>query len=307
MNKNLLLKKNHVSITGCNGYLGFNLAKFLLSNNVSVTAICHSKQITSSLVRLNKLKNFNYISVKNKRSLIKNLSNTDCLIHTAVVYGKKNESDYFIRSSNIDFPFYLFKIASLCNMPLFFNCSSFFEQNRYGYMNKYTESKLEFKDLVKRYNSRGNVKIIDFYLHHIFGPDESISKFTGWLFYELKKKNNIIKLSPGSQLRDFIYIKDIVRAMKYILFYGSIDYMPNKIEIGTGVKVSLKEFVCLLHKVFKSESKLLFGANDFHYGELKDINTNPEFLYSIGWKPKFSIKQAGLDILNNQYQLKECI
>jgi len=296
MNKNIILKKNHVSITGCNGYLGFNLAKYLLSYNVSVTAICHSNYITSDLASLSKFRNFNYILINNKKGLIKNLSNTDCLIHTAVVYGKKKESEYYINSSNIDFPFYLFRLASVCNMPIFFNCTSFFEQNRSGYMNKYTESKLGFKELLKRYNSKGIVKIIDLYFHHIFGPGESVSKFTGWLFLELIKKNNIIKLSPGNQLRDFIYIKDVLSAIKYILFYGSIDDLPNKIEIGTGIKVSLKEFVCLLHKAFNSDSKLLFGEKDFHEEELKNIYTDPEFLYSIGWKPKFTIKEAGLDM-----------
>ena len=298
MNKKTLLKNKHVSITGCNGYLGFNLAKFLLSYDVAVTAICHSKQVSSNLFCLNKSRNFKYISVNNKRALIKNLSSTDCLIHTAVAYGKKNESDYFIDSSNIDFPFYLFKLATLCNTPIFFNCTSFFEQNCNGYMNKYIESKLGFKELIARYNSKGIVKIIDLYLHHIYGPGESISKFTGWLCLELKKKNNIIKLTPGNQMRDFIYIKDIVRAIKDILFYGSIEEIPKIIEIGTGKKVSLREFVCLLHESFNSDSKLLFGAKDYYEGELSDVKTNPNFLYSIGWKPKFSIKEAGLEMYN---------
>lgn len=296
MNKNIILKRNHVAITGCNGYLGYNLAKFLLINNVSVTAICHSKTIGSNLLSLINLGNFNYISVENEQLLIKNLSTIDCLIHTAVVYGKKKESNYFINSGNIDFPFYLFKLATLCNTPLFFNCTSFFEQNINGYMNKYISSKKDFKELINRYNSKGIVKIVDLYLHHIYGPGESITKFTGWLFSEFQKKNNIIKLSPGNQLRDFIYIKDVVNAIKYILFSASIDKIPDTIQIGTGIKLSLKAFVVFLHEAFNSDSQLAFGAKDFHDGELKDIYTSPEFLYSIGWKPKFSIKQAGIDI-----------
>ena len=80
-------------------------------------------------------------------------------------------------------------------------------------MNIYAESKREFTNMSNKFNLRGSIKLVDLYLHHIYGLDESINKFSGWLLNELKKKNNNIKLSLGDQLRDFIYIKDVISAI----------------------------------------------------------------------------------------------
>ena len=165
----------------------------------------------------------------------------------------------------------------------------------------YILSKRAFHDSAQRFCSSSSTLFTTLYLHHVFGPNESTSKFNGWLVSQLLQ-NREIPLTHGQQYRDFIYIDDAISyisaIINRILCTPAIN-LPSSMQLGTGTVESLATFVELLAKCLGSTSKLEFGAV-----ELDHLIVNcyffTSFRNSIGWSPSYNLYK-GIYALSRYY------
>lgn len=56
-------------------------------------------------------------------------------------------------------------------------------------------------------------------------------------------KNEVLKLTPGEQKRDFVFIDDVVNAYIKIPEESVVSKPFSEFEIGTGQPVTIKDFV----------------------------------------------------------------
>ncbi|MNQ96325.1 GDP-L-fucose synthase [compost metagenome] len=113
-------------------------------------------------------------------------------------------------------------------------------------------------------------------------------------------KNLPLNLTEGSQLRDFIYIDDLLNAFECII--ESLDKLVQfeNIDVGSGKAITVREFVETVISVTYSNSKVNFGAVPMRENELMYSCANTELLMSLNWNNKFSMDEAISKMLNKE-------
>lgn len=109
---------------------------------------------------------------------------------------------------------------------------------------------------------------------------------------EHKKAEKVLEVSNPNAQRDFIDVRDAVRAYETLLLRGE----PGEIyEIATGKNHSLKEIINRLKSLTTVKFELKSQSNEILEQKAEII---PVKLIKLGWKPAFSIETSLLDILN---------
>ncbi len=279
-----------ILLTGATGFLGSHILNSLLNKGYIVII---TKRTTSDCYRisdyLDKIVSYNTDQIE-LDEIFQN-HRIDTIIHTATCYGKNGESDYNIFNSNLLFSINLLDCAVKFGIQAFFNTDTFFNDDKlnYQYLNSYTLSKKQFVEWGKRYSDINNLKFINMKLHHVYGSLDDTSKFIGWFVNQLKQGISEIRLTDGTQKRDFVHVADVVSA--YLLIIEKIEEMDSfeLFEVGTGNPVSLRDFLFeILHSYEKKlgiiiNSHLHFGAIPMRVGEPDELKANNEKLISLGW------------------------
>ncbi len=285
-----------ILLTGATGFLGSHLLEGLLEQNYKVIIL---KRSFSNCWRieefLSKVTSYDIDNVSLESVFEENSINA--VIHTATCYGRNGETNLEIFNSNVLFSMQLLEYANIYRIESFFNTDSFFntESFQYDYLNSYTLSKKHFVDWGKKYSSSCDVKFINMKLQHVYGPKDDDSKFIGWFLKQLKDEAPEIKLTAGTQKRDFIYVKDVVSAHLILLEKRKELMSYEEFEVGTGKSISVKDFLLKIVKSYelknniKIKSKLAFNALPMRIGEPVKFQADNEKLLKLGWKPKNEI------------------
>ncbi len=278
----------NILITGGNGFLGSALAKkllslghniFLLIRKVSLIKRVNAEQDNLTIIR--------YQTDDDIRNSILLIS-PDIIIHTACCYGRNGESFLEIYDANFRFGAVILNAINCSEKEtIFLNTATSLSPN----INYYSASKNQFSELgytVSRLSS-GKIKFIDIVLEHMYGANDDTSKFISHVINACKYNKPFLKLTYGEQLRDFIYIEDVVNAYSFIIDNISKIENNERIQLGSGKVISIRELVLLIHKLFKSTTILQFGDVPYRKDEVMYSRANLTYLNNIGWSPKFDI------------------
>lgn len=280
----------HVLLTGATGFLGSHLLEALLENGYLVTIL---KRSTSDVWRiahlLERVKSFD-VDVSPIEEAFK-LTHVDIVIHTACNYGRKGESEHQLVESNVVFGLRLLDAAIFFKSTIFFNTDTLLPK----YLNAYSLSKKQLVEWLKK--KSGQVQVINMRLEHMYGPKDDDAKFVSWLITQLSEGVERIPLTEGSQLRDFIYIDDVVSA--YMTALSRASSLPTFVEldVGTGYSLSVRDFVQAVFenfKVIRPNTKTILGYGDIpvRNGEVMSVELDNSGLKNIGWRCKVTIKQG---------------
>lgn len=278
-----------ILISGINGFLGSNLAKSLF-NNFEILGIEYDKN------NLSRLNGFNFKVYSSKDDSIETIfceNKIDIIIHAATVYRNSGDSINQLLATNINFPIQLFELAKENGVDAFFNTDSFFNnpQYNYSYLGEYTLSKRHCLEWLKQIQE--STKLINMKLYHMFGTDDSPTKFVSTIVDQLKRNVKELELTEGIQKRDFIYISDVVDAFKCVIDnINNINEKITEFEVGTGRSISIRNFVERAANVTNSKTNLLFGRLPQRDGEIMNSKANPTNLKELGWTAKTSLEQG---------------
>jgi dTDP-glucose 4,6-dehydratase len=171
------------------------------------------------------------------------------------------------------------------------NNAPFFETSNFNPTNPYSASKAAAELVINTYKYSYNLPIIIIRCNNVYGlnqyPEKVIPNF---ILNALNNKDLNIQ-GDGSKTRDFIYIDDVISALKIIIEKGEVNEIYN---IGNDNPIKIVDLANLIIKKI-GKGKINFVKdrpfNDYRY--LVDCNK----LKKLGWQLKYDNFDNNLDII----------
>lgn len=156
-------------------------------------------------------------------------------------------------------------------------------------MTPYAITKLDGEYYLKMYLDQYQVPTASLRYFNVFGPrqnPESAYAAAVPIFINKALQNEPITIyGDGSQTRDFIYVKDVVKANILASQKGNETY-----NVALGHSTSVLELAEKIIKITNSKSQIKFL--DERPGDIKHSKANPEKFNQLGFKPEYTIDRA---------------
>jgi len=305
----LSLNKQNILVVGGTGFIGFHLIKKLVKNkNYKIISFSTKKPSTEK-----KLSNVQYIicDITNKSKIKKKLINKkiDYVINLGGYVDHKNKSktykSHYIGSKNL--------VESLINKRIkrFIQLGSSVE---YGFLKSpqkenlqlkqkslkstYGQAKFKTTKLLIKYYKAIKFPAVILRLYIAYGPNQNTNRFIPIIIDSCLKKKEF-DCSKGTQIRDFIYVDDLVDII--IKCFKNKNILGKILNVGTGKQHNIKN---IINKIVKQTSG---GIPKF--GKIKLRKDEPLKLFPditkikkyLNWKPKYSFNR-GLKKTINYYK-----
>lgn len=266
-----------IAVTGQEGFLGNILISELNRRKYSISTFDRKKN-----------------SLEDPKSLKSFLSGVDVVIHLA---AKNRDSNYNI-----------FKVNTLGTLNLLEGMKEFSPSARiifassfqvYGKTNIYSQSKKSAEEIIALFTESSNIKATILRIANIYGPgckpfyNSVITTFS----YLIKSNKEVVVNGSGKQLRDYIYVDDVVMAI-----INAINYKQQKkieyFDICTGKLTSLKEILNIFKNTVKRPVKVIY--NKEHQNREKIVKKNfYKASIKLKWKPKMKLEK-GIELIINE-------
>jgi len=307
---------NKIIITGCAGFIGFNLAnKILLNNKNKVIGIDNLNDYYDVKLKKNRLKilkkNKNFLFKKIDISNYKNLEKTIKKNKIKIIYHLAAQAGVgysilspktYMQSNFIGF-FNILELSRIYKIPkiLFASSSSVYgdnkqlpvnESSRLTPKNFYGLSKKSNEEMASVYSYYYKIKIIGLRFFTVYGPWGRPDMVMLKLINSFYKKQKFYLNNFGNHTRDFTYIDDVV---KIIIKLSQSNKIRNNFEIFnicSSKPLSLLYLVSTFKKIsgdFKIYKRKFQDGDIINtYGsnkKLKKIIKNLKFTkFNIGFK-----------------------
>jgi len=156
-------------------------------------------------------------------------------------------------------------------------------------MTPYAITKLDGEYYLKMYLDQYQVPTASLRYFNVFGPrqnPESAYAAAVPIFINKALQNEPITIyGDGLQTRDFIYVKDVVKANILASQKGDGTY-----NVALGHSTSVLELAEKIIEITNSKSQIKFLEE--RPGDIKHSKANPEKFNQLGFKPEYTIDQA---------------
>ena len=273
--------KSKILITGCSGFIGFHVCLSLLKDDsYDVYGLDNMNDYYDIELKKDRLKilkknpNFKFFKINiEKYNLLSNNFNKnkyDYVVHLAAQAGVRfsieNRKAYL--DSNLIGFYNILEVVKSFNVKHLVYASS---SSVYGSSTKYpfkesdkTDTPLSFYAASKKSNES-----LAFSYSNIFGlPMTGLRFFTVYgpygrpdmalyIFANSILKNTEIKLfNKGNHERDFTYVDDVVKYLKFLIKRPSQNKIPHAIyNIGSNNPIKLRSFILIIENILNRKSK----------------------------------------------------
>ncbi len=264
-----------VVITGAGGFIGFNVLKsfYKLFNIVA---------IDNNVSRMvNFTKDFNgitYLSVEDSYLWLEfNAPTIDYVIHLGARTDTTEKDERIFNRLNLNYSKFIWNFCSEENIPLIYASSAAvygdgangFSEDlmpfEYYPLNPYGRSKLDF-DIWNEQQSKKPPYWAGLRFFNVYGPYENHKGRMAsvvWHFYNQIKKTGDVKLfksyinpiAHGEQMRDFIYVRDVVNVIFHLFMGGKDSGIYN---LGTGRARTYNDLARAIFKSLGKEENILY-------------------------------------------------
>ena len=306
-----------IIVTGGQGFIGSNLVEFLLEKNYFVINIDKSSYSANPYNVKDFKKNKKYIFYKLD---IYNITKLLKIIKKFKPDGIFNLAAETHVDRSIDSPYSFLKTNIMGVFNILETLRSFNKKNKkviklihvstdevYGDIPKhkqvnedynynpsspYSASKAAADQLLKAYFRTYSSKIVIANACNNYGPRQLPEKFIPKIIYNILKNKSIPLYGKGTNVREWIYVKDNCEALLKIFLKGKIGKNYN---IGTGKRIKNIEIIKNILSIAK-KNKVKF-SNKLKIKYVKDrpgldkryaVNSN-KIRKELNWKPKISL------------------
>ena len=290
------MKKCKILITGGTGFIGYHLAKKCLKLNWKVDSI--STKLPS--IR-RKLKKVNYILLDiSKKNLFRKLSHDyDYIVNLAgYVDHSKNKQitkTHFNGCKNLANFFLNTKIKKFIQIGSSIEYGQ--EKSPQKENNKkfkktssvYGSAKLLSTKYLLNLKKKYNFPSVILRLYLVYGPNQKANRIIPITILN-SIQNKKFDCSKGKQLRDFLYIDDLINAIIKSLEKRNLN--GEIINIGSGKPTSIKKLILNICKLAKGGHPQ-FGKISLRGDEIEKLYPNvTKSKKLLNWKPKISLNNG---------------
>ena len=290
------MKKCKILITGGTGFIGYHLAKKCLKLNWKVDSI--STKLPS--IR-RKLKKVNYILLDiSKKNLFRKLSHDyDYIVNLAgYVDHSKNKQitkTHFNGCKNLANFFLNTKIKKFIQIGSSIEYGQ--EKSPQKENNKkfkktpsvYGSAKLLSTKYLLNLKKKYNFPSVILRLYLVYGPNQKANRIIPITILN-SIQNKKFDCSKGKQLRDFLYIDDLINAIIKSLKKRNLN--GEIINIGSGKPTSIKKLILNICKLAKGGYPQ-FGKISLRGDEIEKLYPNvTKSKKLLNWKPKISLNNG---------------
>jgi nucleoside-diphosphate-sugar epimerase len=278
----------NILLTGGTGFLGSALAKALQAEGHHVSLLLRPSSV---LTRLNGREHlFALRRCEDKNDIAQAIveATPDFVVHTACCYGRGNETDLEILEANFLYGAQILQsITDLGTRINFINIGTPLPPS----VSVYALSKHNFSSWAQAIAQRAESKVrfLNVLLQHMYGPSDDPSKFTSTVINACRNHSPELKLTHGTQRRDWIYIEDAISAFLVIIRHFEKLEDTSYVEVGSGTTTTVREFAETVKRLTKSRTELLFGEIPCRINETLHCQANLATMTQIGWRPIFDL------------------
>ncbi len=279
-----------VLVTGGCGFIGSHLVDRLILIGHDVVVLDNLS--TGKKENLNKAAKFISGDVRNQTDVNKAAKDCKVIFHLAAIADVQAGEDAvfqtnFIGSTNV------FKCAEKNKAKTIFTSSAAVygdgklpcnEDDTCKPVSQYGKSKLKAENLLKKQSDYFILRLFNVYGPRGYGV---ANNFCG----KIPEYRDITIFGNGLQTRDFVFVNDVVDA----LLLGADN--TGIYNAGTGKETSLLQLVDIIHNVSKAKPSVRFLPEK--KGEIKRSKADISKIKKLGWKPKFSLEEGVLSVLNS--------
>jgi len=282
-------KKKIIIVTGGAGFIGSNLIRFLLKRtNFNIISI--DNYTTGSIKNHVINKNVKYINGQNKdiSRILRNYKKKIKIIYHFGEFSRIYQSFLHTKdcvNSNIYNSFEVINFAKDNNIKIIYSATSSNLGNDGKDQNSspYAWTKTKNIELIKNYGDWFGLRYEILYFYNVYGPGQikngKMSALIAIFEKQYKNKKPLTIVKPGTQLRDFTHIDDIIEGCyKAVIKNKNKEYM-----LSSGKKFSILQIAKMFNTKYKYISK--------RPGDRKDsivLNNNAKKI--LGFKSKNTLK-----------------
>jgi len=134
-------------------------------------------------------------------------------------------------------------------------------------------------------------------LFNFFGEGMPGNFFIPQLISSLKKKS-VFKMTKGKQVRDFLYIDDVVKAL--LLAAKKKKSVNETFNVCSGKGIMLKKLVKEFSKYIDSKCKIEYGSLPYRKNEIYEMKGNNKKIKKLlGFRPEYSLSKAIKKVATN--------
>ncbi|MGY8908831.1 MAG: NAD-dependent epimerase/dehydratase family protein [Flavobacteriales bacterium] len=295
------LKDKKVIVVGGNGYLGSFLIKALKEQEANVFIISRNCEASNSqfIVDITNFEETNTIIQKIKPDIVYHLAanisrNRDFSIYENMAAVNVQGTLNILKSlEGIDAHF-IFTSSS----EIYGNNESPFQENQIPKpVSPYSLSKINAEMLIQTYCTNHQKKYTNLRVFNFYGENMPEEFFIPQMINSLKKGEDFL-MTKGEQVRDFLYVSDVVSAL--ILSAQNTNSYGETMNVCSGKGTKLSTLASAVNSTMKTKAKIMLGAISYRDNEVWEmIGDNSKIKNKIGFKPAISIEK-GIEIVINK-------
>jgi nucleoside-diphosphate-sugar epimerase len=283
-----------ILVSGATGYIGGNLVRWLISNKHEVSILARTNSIIPKIQFPGKgIKTYVYDG--SLKSIVNALEDANPFIvcHLASLFLSQHQPEDISRliESNLNFPTQILEAMSLIGVSNFINTGTswqHYQNEEYNPVNLYAATKQSFESLSQYYINAKAINVITLSLFDTYGPGDRRQKlFT--LLRNCIHNGTSLKMSPGLQKLDLVYIDDVMRA-----YQNTIDNFPSLSKttygISSGKTIELNKLVEMYARITNREIKIHWGG--LPYREREVMTPWENFQKLPNWAPTVDLSEG---------------
>lgn len=284
-----------VFLTGATGFIGSQLAKRLLADGHEVAILIrkesrlHILQAVLPKIAVH-LHDGGYPSVHAALSQ----AQPDIVCHVASLFLAQHKPDDIGRliDSNLGMPTQLLEAMQQLGLRRLINTGTswqHFEDQVYNPVNLYAATKQAFEDLLAYYVAAHGFQAITLKLFDTYGPGDTRQKMFS-LLRKTARSGDTLRMSPGQQLLDLVYIDDVLDA--YLLAMHRLPSVSGAecYAVSNPERLSLLELVQVYGTTVGRNLQVEWGGQPYRPRETMRPSTRHPSL--PGWQPRVALSQG---------------
>jgi nucleoside-diphosphate-sugar epimerase len=295
------LKGKKILVVGGNGYLGKFLVKVLRENEADIFVISRNCEQSNSQFTVD-ITNFD-----ETYKVIQKIK-PDIVYHLAANISRNRDFTIYKEMATVNVQGTLNILKSLEGIDAHFiftssseiygnNASPFHENQIPKPVSPYSLTKINAEMLVQTYSTNQSKKFTNLRVFNFYGESMPEGFFIPQMIQSLKKGEDFL-MTKGEQVRDFLYVGDVVKAL--VLTAKNTSSYGETMNVCSGKGTKLSQLAAAVNTSMKTKAKIVLGAIPYRDNEVWEmIGDNSKIKKITGFEPKISIDKGIEIVINN--------